>query len=125
MHQTPNKMETITKKEEEVLQILWKLDKAFVKEILAEFTDPKPHYNTISTVIRNMEQKGIVSHQAFGNTHQYFPVLSMVEYRKTYMQKAIHNYFESSYKNMVSFFAKEGKLSVKELKDIIREIEKK
>ncbi len=118
-------MEKLTNKEEEIMQVLWRLKKAFVKEVVAELSEPKPHYNTISTVIRKMEEKGFVKHQAFGNTHQYYPAISMEDYRKGYMQKTINNYFENSYKNVVSFFAKEEKISVAELKEIIRLIEKK
>ena len=118
-------MEKLTNKEEQIMQVLWQLEKAFVKEVVAELPSPKPHYNTISTVIRKMEEKGFVKHNAYGNTHQYYPVISMEEYRKTYMQKTINNYFENSYKNVVSFFAKEEKISVAELKEIIRLIESK
>ncbi len=102
-------MQKLTNKEEEIMQILWKLEKAFVKEVLAEITEEQPHYNTLSTIIRNLEEKGFVSHHAFGNTHQYFPIVKMEEYRKRFMNTAIDTYFDSSYKNMVSFFAKEEK----------------
>lgn len=118
-------MEKLTNKEEEVLQVLWQLEKAFVKEIINALPEPKPHYNTISTIIRNMEGKGYVKYQAFGKTHQYFPTITKEEYRKVFMKKTINNYFENSYKNVVSFFAKEEKISVEELKEIIKLIEKK
>lgn len=118
-------MEKLTNKEEEIMQVLWQLKKAFVKEVVAELPNPKPHYNTISTTIRKMEDKGFVGHKAFGKTHQYFPLLSKEEYRKTFMQKTISHYFENSYKNVVSFFAKEDKISVEDLKEIIQLIEKK
>ena len=118
-------MEKFTNKEEEVMRVLWKLKKAFVKEVLDELPEPKPHYNTISTVIRNMEEKGFIGHKAFGKTHQYFPLVSKEDYRKNFMQRTIHQYFESSYKNVVSFFAKEEKISVEELKEIISRIEKR
>ncbi len=118
-------MEKLTNKEEEIMQVLWQLKKAFVKEVVAELPNPKPHYNTISTTIRKMEDKGFVGHKAFGKTHQYFPLLSKEKYRKTFMQKTISHYFENSYKNVVSFFAKEDKISVDELKEIILLIEKK
>lgn len=118
-------MEKLTNKEEEIMQVLWQLKKAFVKEVVAELPNPKPHYNTISTVIRKMEDKGFVNHNSFGNTHQYFPTISKEVYRKGFMQKTIHNYFEDSYKNVVSFFAKEEKISVDELKEIIKIIENK
>jgi len=116
-------MEKLTNKEEEIMHILWKLEKAFVKDILAEYNDNKPHYNTLSTMVRNLEDKGYVSHEAFGKTHRYFPIVKKENYRKNFINTAIDNYFNSSYKNVVSFFAKEEKISVEELKDIIRLIE--
>ena len=116
-------MEKLTNKEEEIMRVLWKLKQAFVKEVVAELPEPKPHYNTISTIIRNMEEKGFIGHNAFGKTHQYFPVVSKEAYKKTFMHKTIQHYFEDSYKNVVSFFAKEEKISVSELKEIISIIE--
>ena len=118
-------MQKLTNKEEEIMQILWKLKKAFVKEVLAEITEDKPHYNTLSTIIRNLEEKGFVSYNAFGNTHQYYPIVKLEEYRKRFMNTAIKNYFDSSYKNMVSFFAEENKISAEELREILAIIEKK
>ncbi|MBP8066896.1 BlaI/MecI/CopY family transcriptional regulator [Flavobacterium enshiense] len=118
-------MQKLTNKEEEVMHILWKLQKAFVKEVLAEITEDQPHYNTLSTIIRNLEEKGYVSHNAFGNTHQYFPIVSKEDYRKGFMNTAIENYFNNSYKSMVSFFAKEEKISAKELREILEMIEQK
>jgi len=117
-------MEKLTQKEEELLQVLWKLKKAFVKEVIAQLPNPKPHYNTVSTVIRKMEEKGYVGHIPFGATYQYFPLVSKETYRKQFMSRTIHNYFEDSYKNVVSFLAKEEKISVDELKEIIQLIEK-
>jgi predicted transcriptional regulator len=114
----------LTNKEEEIMHILWKLKKAFVKEIQAEITEDQPHYNTLSTIVRNLEEKGYVSHNAFGNTHQYYPVVSIEDYRKGFMSTAIDNYFNSSYKSMVSFFAKEEKISADELREILAMIEK-
>ncbi len=117
-------MEKLTNKEEELMKILWKLERAFVKEIAANMADPKPHYNTLSTVIRKLEDKGFVAHEAFGNTHRYFPLVKKADYRKKYMSSAIESYFEDSYKNVVSFFAKNEKISIEELKEIIEQIEK-
>ncbi len=107
------------------MQILWQLEKAFVKEVLAEIPGDKPHYNTLSTIIRNLEDKGYVGHTAFGKTHQYHPIIEKEAYRKRFFSNAIENYFNNSYKNVVSFFAKEEKISVAELKEIIDLIEKK
>lgn len=117
-------MDKLTNKEEEILHALWKLNKAFVKDIISTLPDPKPHYNTISTIIRNMEEKGYIKHTAYGKTHQYYPAIRKEEYRKKYMSKTITNYFENSYKDAVSFFAKEEKISIEELKEIIQLIEK-
>ena len=123
--QIKKNMQKLTNKEEEIMQILWKLKKAFVKDVLSEITEEKPHYNTLSTIIRNLEDKGFVSHDAFGNTHQYFPIVKMEDYRKRFMNTAIDTYFDSSYKNMVSFFAKEEKITAKELREILEMIENK
>lgn len=118
-------MQRLTNKEEEIMQILWKLKKAFVKEVMAEIKEETPHYNTLSTIIRNLEDKGFVGHNAFGNTHQYFPIVSIEDYRKRFMKNAIENYFNSSYKNLVSFFAEEEKISADELREILKIIENK
>lgn len=118
-------MQKLTNKEEEIMHILWKLEKAFVKDVLKEITNEKPHYNTLSTIIRNLEEKGYVSYNAYGKTHQYFPIISKETYKKKFMNTAIDNYFNSSYKNVVSFFAKEEKISIAELKEIISIIEQK
>ncbi len=118
-------MQKLTNKEEEVMHILWKLEKAFVKEIMAEIKEDQPHYNTLSTIVRILEEKGFVSHNAFGNSHQYYPIVAIEEYRKRFMTTAIDNYFDSSYKNLVSFFAEEEKISAEELREILDMIEKK
>jgi len=118
-------MQKLTNKEEEIMQILWKLKKAFVKDVMAEISEDQPHYNTLSTIIRNLEEKGFVSHNAYGNTHQYFPIIKMEDYRKRFMNTAIDTYFNSSYKNMVSFFAEEEKISAEELREILTIIENK
>lgn len=117
-------MQKLTNKEEEIMHILWNLEKAFVKDILAEINEDQPHYNTLSTIVRNLEEKGYVDHIAYGKTHQYFPIIKKEDYRKRFFNTAIDNYFNSSYKNVVSFFAKEEKISVEELKEIINLIEK-
>ena len=117
-------MQKLTNKEEEIMHILWRLQKAFVKDVLAEVKNDKPHYNTLSTIIRNLEEKGYVGYNAYGKTHQYLPIVTKEDYKKKFMNTAIENYFNNSYKNVVSFFAKEEKISVDELKEIIALIEK-
>lgn len=118
-------MQKLTNKEEEIMHILWRLETAFVKDVLAEITNEQPHYNTLSTIIRNLEDKNYVGHKAYGKTHQYFPIVAKEDYKERFMNTAIEHYFNSSYKNVVSFFAKEEKISVEELKEIIELIEKK
>lgn len=118
-------MEKLTNKEEEIMRVLWKLRKAFVKDILAELPDEELHYNTVSTIVRNLEEKKYVSHNAFGKTHQYYPMVSKQDYRKQFMNMATNRFFDSSYKNVVSFFAKEEKISAQELREILDIIEKK
>ena len=117
-------MQKLTNKEEEIMKILWQLKKAFVKEIMAEIKDDQPHYNTLSTIVRNLEDKNYVAHEAFGNTHRYYPLITKEYYRKKYINSTLADYYDNSYKSMVSFFAKEDKISVAELKEIINLIEK-
>tara|TARA_R110002073_G_scaffold335361_3_gene527156 strand:- start:515 stop:886 length:372 start_codon:yes stop_codon:yes gene_type:complete len=117
-------MEKLTNKEEEVMKVLWRLKKAFVKEILAQVEGDKPHYNTLSTLVRQLEEKKYVDHEAFGHTHRYYPLISKEEYRAKFINSTISDYYENSYKSLVSFFAKEEKISVEELKEIIANIEK-
>ncbi len=118
-------MQKLTNKEEEVMIILWRLEKAFVKEIMTQIEGPKPHYNTLSTMVRNLVEKKYVGYEAFGKTHRYYPLISLEAYRKQFVNSKLAEYFDNSYKSMVSFFAKEDKISVEELKEIIALIEKK
>lgn len=119
-------MQRLTNKEEEVMQLLWKLEKAFVRELLDAFPGPrKPHYNTLSTMVRNLEEKGYVGHEAFGNTHRYYPVVSKEAYRRKHIGETVADYFDHNYKSLVSYFAKEEKISADELREIIEIIEKK
>lgn len=115
----------LTNREEEILQILWKLKAAFVKEIIEQLPDdPKPHYNTISTLVRLMEEKGLVGYNTVGNSHQYYPLLKKEEYKKSIIPGMIKNYFDNSYVNMVTSFAKQEKLSADDLREILKIIEK-
>ncbi len=118
-------MEKLTNKEEQIMQVIWKLQKAFVKEIMAELEDEDLHYNTLSTIVRNLEEKKYVGYQAFGKTHQYFPLVKLNDYRNRFMTKAVDSFFEGSYLDVVSFFAKEEKISAQELEEILKMIEKK
>lgn len=115
-------MQKLAKREEQIMQILWKLEKAFIKEIIEEFPTPKPHYNTVSTIVRILEDKGFVAHQSFGNTHQYFPKISKEAYQKQDVGDVLKKYFDNSYQKMVAYFAKEEKISPDELEEILKMI---
>jgi len=109
----------LTRAEEEVMQILWRLKKAFIKEIVAKFDEPRPAYSTVSTIIRILQDKGFVSYKVYGRTHQYFPVISKDDYRKSQMSSFVRNYFSNSYQKMVSFLAREDSITVKEMEEIM------
>ncbi len=115
-------MKELTKAEEQVMQILWKLDKAFVKEIIAEMPEPKPAYNTVSTIIRILEQKGFVDHEAFGKTYQYYPVIEKDDYSQFYLNNFLTGYFSGSFERLVSFFAKENDLGVNEVDELMKHV---
>jgi predicted transcriptional regulator len=117
-------MKKLTSTEEHVMRILWNLGKAFVKDIIAQYPLPKPPYNTISSVVRILEKKGFVSHYAYGNTYQYYPQISKDEYKRFFIKDALKNYFGDSFQNLVSFFAKEDELDVKEMESLIDQIKK-
>ena len=117
-------MKQLTRAEEQIMQILWRLEKAFVKDIIAELPTPKPAYNTVSTIIRILETKKFVGHQTFGKKHLYFPLVSKAEYRKSQFSGFVSNYFGNSYKSLASFFTKEENLSLEELEEINRLIQK-
>lgn len=108
----------LTRAEEEVMQILWELGEGVVHDFLERFPEPKPAYNTVSTIIRILEQKGFIEHKAYGRTHVYFPVISKNEYTKSYFRNMVTNYFGNSYRSLASFFTKEENLSLEELEAI-------
>jgi len=113
-------MKKLTRKEEEVMKILWKLEKAFVKDIVDQYDDPKPHYNTVSSLVRLLQDKGIIGFTQYGNTYEYFPLMTKEEYRKTFMKQVVSDYFDNSYKSAVAFFVKEKGLSPAELEELIK-----
>ncbi|MCE7041982.1 BlaI/MecI/CopY family transcriptional regulator [Dyadobacter sp. CY312] len=111
---------TLTRAEEEIMRILWVLKKAFVKDILAEMPEPKPAYNTVSTIVRILEKKEVVGYNAYGKTHEYYPLITEEEYKKYEMQQLMVNYFDNSLPNLVSFFVKENDLKTKDLDEIMK-----
>ncbi|MBW3128009.1 BlaI/MecI/CopY family transcriptional regulator [Hymenobacter profundi] len=116
-------MERLTQPEEEAMQVLWQLDGGFVKEVLERLPEPQPPYTTLASTIRNLERKGYVRAEKLGNSYRYAPLVRNEEYRRRFMSNFVSDYFRNSYKEVVSFFAKEQKISADELQEIIRMIE--
>ena len=116
---------SLTRAEEEVMLILWEMEKGFVKDILAEMPEPKPAYNTVSTIIRILEKKGIVGYHAYGKTHEYYPLISKEDYKKHEMEQLMGNYFENSLSELVSFFVKDKNVNTRELNEILAIINQK
>ena len=117
-------MKKLTKAEEELMLILWRLKEALVRDIIAELDNSETPYTTVSTIIRILEKKGFVSHKAYGNTHLYFPLVSKKAYSRTHLKDFVSNYFNGSFSSMATFFAKESDVSIEELKEILSEMEK-
>lgn len=105
----------LTRAEEEIMQILWQLERGVVKDIIEKMPDPKPAYNTVSTIIRILESKGFVDHKAYGKTHEYFPLVSKDDYSKRFMKGFMKGYFNNSFHKMVSFFSSSEDIDIKEL----------
>jgi len=115
-------MKELTKAEEQVMQVLWDIQKGFVKDILDKLPEPKPAYNTVSTIVRILEKKGFVSYQAYGKTHEYFPLILKENYTSTFLKNFVSNYFGGSYQQLVSFFAKEENMNLKELDQLMQHV---
>lgn len=115
----------LTKAEEQVMQYLWELDKAFLKDILDQFPEPKPHTNTVSTILKVLKDKDIVDYNVFGRQHQYFALVSKEKYSRKSMKSLVTNYFEGSYKNAVSFLVEKNELSVDDLEILLNELKNK
>jgi BlaI family transcriptional regulator, penicillinase repressor len=113
-----NDIRELTKAEEQIMQVLWELEKGVIHDILNRFPEPKPAYNTVSTIVRILEQKGFIGHKAYGRTHEYFPLINKKDYTRTHFRNFVSNYFENSYHSLASFFTKEEKLSIRELEEI-------
>jgi len=115
-------MRELTKAEDQVMQVLWKLEKAFVKDIIEQLPEPKPAYNTVSTIIRILENKGFVDHTSYGKTYEYYPIVSKESYSKFTVLNVLQNYFGGSMQNLVSFFAKSENLSLQEIEALQKEL---
>lgn len=115
-------LKELTRAEDQVMQILWKLQKGFVKDIIEQMPEPKPAYNTISTIVRILESKGFIGHKAYGKTHEYFPLISKEKYTRFYLNNMIRGYFNGSFNNLVSFFARENKLNAQDMEKLLKEL---
>ncbi|WP_258100747.1 BlaI/MecI/CopY family transcriptional regulator [Marinoscillum pacificum] len=111
-------MKELTQRELTTLEILWEIEKGFVNDVLEMYPEPKPPYTTISSIIRILETKGYVSHKAYGKTHEYFPIVSRIKYKKHVVKDLVKNFFGGSLNNVVSFMAEEDELSEKDIKEI-------
>jgi predicted transcriptional regulator len=111
-------MKELTRAEEQVMQVLWKINKGFVHDILAYFPVPKPAYNTVSTIVRILQRKGFVGFTAYGKTHEYYPLISKKEYTRGFVKSLVKNYFGNSYKAIASYFAQEESLSLQEMEEL-------
>ena len=116
-------MKGLTAKEEEIMGFFWEKGPLYVKELLSFYNDPKPHFNTLSTIVRGLEEKGYLSHEAFGNTYRYFAIVSNEEFRSRTLKGVISKYFNNSYLSAVSSLVKKEEISVDELKQLIQEVE--
>jgi BlaI family penicillinase repressor len=112
-------MQKLAKREEQIMQACWHLEKAFIKDIIAELPEPKPHYNSVATMVRILEEKGFLDHETFGNTFRYYPVVSKDQYQKHAFDDMVKQYFNNSYPSMLAYFAKEQKISKEEINDLL------
>jgi BlaI family penicillinase repressor len=118
-------MKELTKAEEQVMQVLWELKKGFIKDIIAQLPKPEPAYTTVSTIVRILEEKGFVTHKAYGKTHEYHPLVYKKEYRSFAFKNIFKNYFNGSAENLMSYFVKENDIDIKDLNEILKTINKK
>ena len=116
-------MKKLTRKEEEIMNHFWDKGAMFVRELLDLYAEPKPHFNTLSTMVRTLEANGYVSHKAYGNSYQYYPIVSREDYAGSSFKGIVSSYFNNSYLNAVSALVKEEKISLDDLKDLINQIE--
>ena len=116
-------MRELTKAEEQIMQVLWTIQPAFVKDLIVELPEPKPAYSTVSTIVRILEGKGFIGHEAFGPTHRYFAIISKEDYSHFSMKKMLENYFDGSLKQMVSFISKKEKLTLAEMDELLKTLE--
>ncbi|MEO1054818.1 MAG: BlaI/MecI/CopY family transcriptional regulator [Bacteroidota bacterium] len=116
-------MKELTKAEDEIMQILWQIEKGFIKDILAKMPEPKPAYNTVSTIVRILEKKGFVGYKAYGKTHEYFPVIQKEVYSNFYLKSFMGRYFGGSFERLVSFFVKENNINAIDMEELLKHVQ--
>lgn len=116
-------MKQLTKAEEQVMQILWEVEKGFVNDLLDKIPNPKPAYNTVSTIIRILVKKGFVGYKAYGKTHEYYPIIEKNQYRSFYLKTMIGSYFGGSFERLVSFFAKDNDMDIHEMEELLKNVQ--
>ena len=114
-------MKHLTNREEETMEVFWTKGAIYVKDIIDEMPEPKPHYNTVSTIVRGLEDKGFVGHEQFGNTYRYSAIISREEFSKDTIKSMVGKYFNKSYASVVSMFVEEEKISIEEIKELIKQ----
>lgn len=117
-----NELKELTRAEDQVMQILWSIGRGVVRDIIEKMPEPKPAYNTVSTIVRILETKGFVDHKAYGKTHEYFPIVSREKYTGFYLNNMIRGYFNGSFQNLVSFFARDNKLDARDIEKLLKEV---
>lgn len=123
MNKSKQSLKELTKAEEQVMQILWQINKGFVKDILEEMPKPKPAYNTVSTIVRILEKKGFVAYTAYGKTHEYYPLISKKDYSSYFLKNFVGSYFGGSFHKLVSFFARENDMDIHEFEEMMKYVE--
>ncbi|MBC2845056.1 BlaI/MecI/CopY family transcriptional regulator [Winogradskyella flava] len=118
-------MEKLTKREDQIMQIVWQLKKAFIREIIEKLPEPKPHYNSVATIVKILVKKGVLKSEKIGNTHQYSPVAEFEDYRDSNLSNIKKTFFGNSFPKMMAYFAKEENLSEREIEELIKEIKSK
>lgn len=117
-------VKNLTKAEEQIMQVLWRLESAFLRELVDAMPNPKPHQNTVATILKILTEKAFVGVELFGRMHRYYPLISKEAYSKTTMKHMVKGYFEGSFSNVVSFMVKENNLSVEDLERLLKELKK-
>jgi BlaI family penicillinase repressor len=112
-------MVKLAKREEQIMQVFWELNKAYIRDVIPLLPEPRPHYNSVATMVKILEDKGFLQHETTGNMHMYFPVISREDYQRFALKDVVSQYFGNSYTRMLAFFAREQNLSAKELGEIV------